>query len=226
VLEKEGDVGAVIAEPIRSTTAVVPPAEYWMRVRKACDRHGALLIFDEIPTCLGRTGKFLATEHTGVVPDMVVLGKGLGGGIWPLAAILVKSSLDLAQATSLGHYTHEKSPLGAAAALAVLDVLEQESLVTRSAELGELLLKDLLELKARHPVVVDVRAQGLLAGIEVAKPQVAEEVLYRSLDLGLSFKVSSGTVLTLTPPLNISQADLRLALSILDQALSEAERLP
>jgi 4-aminobutyrate aminotransferase len=117
VLEKEGDVAAVIAEPIRSTP-YIPSPDYWRRVRAACDRHGALLIFDEICQGLGRTGKMFACEHFGVVPDVLVLGKGLGGGILPLAAIVAKSSLDVAGDRALGHYTHEKNPVLCAAGLA------------------------------------------------------------------------------------------------------------
>ncbi|MEC9349301.1 MAG: aspartate aminotransferase family protein, partial [Planctomycetota bacterium] len=95
VLEKEGDVAAVIAETVRSTP-FIPPPDYWQRVRAACDRHGALLILDEIPHCLGRTGRMFTCEHYGVVPDMVVIGKGLGGGIFPFAALIAREELNLA----------------------------------------------------------------------------------------------------------------------------------
>ncbi|HNR30984.1 MAG TPA: aspartate aminotransferase family protein, partial [Candidatus Hydrogenedentes bacterium] len=105
ILEKEGDVGAVIAETVRSTP-YIPPPEYWRRVRDACDRHGALLILDEIPTCLGRTGRVFAFEHYDIVPDMVVLGKGLGGGVFPLAALIAREGLDVARDRAIGHYTH------------------------------------------------------------------------------------------------------------------------
>jgi len=223
VLQREGDVAAVIAEPIRCTTASVPPPGYWRRIREACDQHGTLLIFDEIPSSLGRTGRLFATELTGVVPDILLLGKGLGGGIWPIAAVIANEDLDVAQEIALGHYTHEKSPVGAAAALATLDVIESEKLVERSRCLGEKLLLELREMGERHPSVVDVRGQGLLAGVELAEASIAEGVLYACLGKGLSFKVSEGSVLTLTPPLTILEDDLCRALSILDEALSEAE---
>ena len=116
VLEKEGDIAAVIAEPIRSTP-YIPKAEYWQIIRKACDRHGALLIFDEIPHALGRTGRMFTCENFNVVPDMLVIGKGLGGGVLPLAALIAREGLDVAQDRALGHYTHEKSPVACAAAL-------------------------------------------------------------------------------------------------------------
>jgi 4-aminobutyrate aminotransferase len=119
VSEKEGDVAAVLSETVRSAP-FIPPPDYWRRVRMACDKHGALLILDELPTGLGRTGKRFACEHYGIVPDMLVLGKALGGGVMPLAALIARDSLNVAADRALGHYTHQKNPIAAAAALARL----------------------------------------------------------------------------------------------------------
>jgi len=105
ILEKEGDIAAVIAEPIRSTP-YIPKPEYWRIIREACNRHGALLIFDEIPHALGRTGRMFTCENFDVVPDMLVIGKGLGGGVLPLAALIAREGLDVAGNRALGHYTH------------------------------------------------------------------------------------------------------------------------
>jgi 4-aminobutyrate aminotransferase len=223
VLEKEGDVGAVIAEPIRCTTAVAPPPGYWKIVREACDRHGALLIFDEIPVALGRTGTWFACELTGVQPDVLVVGKGLGGGIFPLAAVIAHEDLDVADDVALGHYTHEKSPVGAAAALATIEVIEEEDLLARTRIEGSRFLRALKDRTSDQPSVLEVRGIGLLEGIEMAEGCVAEAVLYESLSRGLSFKVSSGTVLTLTPPLTISGTDLDLAVDVLGTAITLAE---
>jgi 4-aminobutyrate aminotransferase len=217
VLDKEGDVAAVIAEPIRCTTAIAPPPEYWKRIREACHRNGALLIFDEIPVCLGRTGRMFATELTGVVPDILVCGKGLGGGIMPLAAVIAHPDLDVAEYTAIGHYTHEKSPVAAAVAIATLDVIEDENLVARSRLLGKRMV-DCLQAE-NHPSVTEVRGLGLLIGVEMRDPNDAERVLYSCLSEGLSFKVSSGTVLTLTPPLTLSDEEADSSLSILNHAL-------
>jgi 4-aminobutyrate aminotransferase len=219
VLDKEGDIAAVVAEPVRCTTVVAPPPEYWKRIRAACNRNGAILIFDEIPVCLGRTGKLFATELTGVVPDILVCGKGLGGGIMPLAAVVAHPDLDVAEFTALGHYTHEKSPVAAAVALATLDVIQEEGLVERSRVLGDQMVKRLRCMN--HPWVVDVRGLGLLIGVELRDPRSAEEVLYSCLSEGLSFKVSSGTVLTLTPPLTLSDEEADASLSILNYALGK-----
>ena len=125
VLEREGDVAAVIAEPARAVP-FIPPQGYWQAVREACHAHGTLLIFDEIPTGLGKTGRFFAAEHDGVAPDIVVLGKALGGGVLPIAACIARADLDVAGDYAFGHYTHEKNPVTAAAALATLQVIERE----------------------------------------------------------------------------------------------------
>lgn len=218
VLEKEGDVAAVIAETVRSTP-YIPPPDYWKRVRAACDRHGALLILDEIPYCLGRTGKMFACEHYGVVPDVLVIGKGLGGGVFPLAAVIARDTLRIPPETALGHYTHEKSPVGCAAALAAISVIEEEKLLQRAARLGRVCIEKGNALKAKHPAVVDVRGLGLLFGIELNDAGLAEKVMYYSLSNGLNFKVTMGRILTLTPPINISDAQLERAFQILDSAL-------
>ncbi|MFQ5775130.1 MAG: aspartate aminotransferase family protein [Kiloniellaceae bacterium] len=228
VLDKEGDVAAVVAEPIRSVPTVPPPG-FWQIVRRACDEHGALLIFDEIPTALGRTGRMFACEHEGVAPDILVLGKGLGGGALPIAAAVCRPDLDVAGSYAFGHYTHEKNPVTARAALTTLQIVEDEGLVERAARLGARALARLEEMKARHPLIGDVRGRGLLLGVELVRDreskqpagEAAESVLYRALDRGLSFKIAMGNVLSLTPPLVISEADLDRALDILEACIAE-----
>jgi 4-aminobutyrate aminotransferase len=232
VLEKEGDIAAVVAETVRNTP-FIPPADYWKRIRAACDRHGTLLILDEIPSGLGRSGKLFAFEHYDIIPDMVVLGKGLGGGIFPLAALIVRDTLDVGGQMALGHYTHEKNPVACAAALATLEVIVEENLPGRARELGEYALQKMCAMAQRHPLIADVRGLGLLLGIELAitdpngqrKPAVAEaeQVMYESLKRGLNFKVTMGNVLTLTPALTITQAELDQALDILDEVIGLVE---
>jgi 4-aminobutyrate aminotransferase len=226
VLEKEGDVAAVIAETVRSTP-YIPPPDYWRRIRAACDRHGALLILDEIPHCLGRTGRFFTFEHYGIVPDMVVLGKGLGGGILPLAALLAREHLNVAGKAALGHYTHEKSPVACAAALATIDYIDRHGLLEHVARVGEHAMRRLRELQDKHRLIADVRGLGLLIGVEVAGRDggrgiaEAEEIMYRALARGLSFKVSMGNILTLTPPLTITTAEMDQAVDILEACFGE-----
>ena len=229
VLDKEGDIGAVIAETVRSTP-FIPPGDYWKTIREACDRHGALLVLDEVPHCLGRTGAMFTCEHYDIVPDMVVIGKGLGGGIFPLAAVITRGDLDVAPDRALGHYTHEKNPVACAAALATIDVIEKERLLENARDLGNHALGRMHEMKRKHTVIGDVRGLGLLMGMELVKDRstgeratdLAEDVMYRALAKGLSFKVTMGNVLTLTPPLTITGDEMDQALDILDISLTEA----
>ena len=225
VLDKEGDVAAVISETVRSTP-YVPPPDYWRIVREACDRHGALLILDEIPTALGRTGAMFACEHYDIVPDMLVIGKGLGGGVFPLAALIVREHLDVAPDRALGHYTHEKSPVGCAAGLATLEVIEEEGLLARAEALGAQAMTRLRSLAAADSGIRDVRGIGLLLGIELAPEPGeavairAERLMYACLTRGLSFKISMGRVATLAPALTIEEQELQRGLDILEQSLA------
>lgn len=225
-LSKEGDVAAVVVETIRCTDVQIPPPDYFRRLRAACDRHGALLILDEIPIALGRTGYLYAVERYGIEPDMVVLGKGLGGGSLPLAALVARGEFDLGQDISLGHYTHEKNPITCAAGLATLDVIEEEGLLARSRRLGEQVVAKLEAVQATLPAIAQVRGAGLLIGVELcavgerSAADLAEAVLYRCLSAGLSFKVGQGNVLVLAPPLNIAEGDLDWALNTLIDAIA------
>jgi 4-aminobutyrate aminotransferase len=230
VLEKEGDIGAVIAETVRSTP-FIPPRDYWKIIREACDRHGALLILDEIPHCLGRTGKMFTCEHYDIVPDMLVIGKGLGGGIFPLAALIVRENLDVAPDRALGHYTHEKNPVACAAALATIEVIEKENLIENARDLGDYALGRMQVMKQKHAIIGDIRGLGLLMGMELVKDgktserpmDLAEEVMYKALAKGLSFKLSMGNILTLTPPLTLTRDEMDQAVEILDNCLTEVE---
>jgi 4-aminobutyrate aminotransferase len=227
VLERETDIAAVIAEPARAVPYLPPPG-FWQAVREACNRHGALLIFDEIPTGLGKTGRMFACDHDGVAPDILVLGKALGGGILPIAAVLARADLDVGGAWAFGHYTHEKNPVTARAALTTLEIIEDEGLVDNAARVGALALARLDDMKGRHAAIGDVRGRGLLIGIDIVKDRAtkepdadfAEAVMYACLDSGLSFKTTMGNVLTLTPPLTISEAEMAHALDIIEAAVS------
>ncbi len=228
VLQREGDVAAVIAEPMRAVPHVPPPG-YWQAVRQACTDHGALLIFDEIPTGLGKTGRFFAFEHDDVVPDIVTLGKALGGGILPIAAVIARRDLDVCADFAIGHYTHEKNPVTARAALTTLEIIEDENLVEKAASLGEYALGRLREGLTSSPIVGDVRGRGLMFGIEIvsdrdaktAANDLAEQIYYQCLDRGLSFKISQGNVLTLSPPLTITRNDLDHALTIVETTIGK-----
>ena len=231
VLEREGDVAAVIAEPNRAVPYVAPPG-FWAEVRRACDEHGTLLIFDEIPTGLGKTGRMFACDHDDVVPDILVMGKALGGGILPIAAALCRPELDVGGDHAFGHYTHEKNPVTTRAALTTVEIIEDEGLVEHAALLGRRALDRLADMKDKYPAIGDVRGRGLLVGIELTSDReaktpandMAEAVYYRALDRGLSFKITMGNVLTLTPPLVTSDEEMDAALDILEASItSEAD---
>ncbi len=231
VLEKERDVAAVIAETVRSTP-FIPPPDYWRKIRAACDRHGALLILDEIPTCLGRTGRMFACEHYDVIPDMLVIGKGLGGGIFPWAALLAGDHLEVAGNKALGHYTHEKNPVACAASLATLQVIEDEGLLEHTRELGYYALGRLHEMMDLCPLIGGARGLGLLIGVELVRSREtmeratdeAERVMYLALSKGLNIKLTMGNILTLTPALTLERGEMDRALDILASCLGEVER--
>ena len=230
ILEKEGDVACVVAEPVR-WTPYVPPPGYWRAVRDACDRHGALLIFDEIPNSLGRTGTFFTFEKFGVVPDMVVVGKGLGGGVMPIAALIASEELnESCRRVALGHYTHEKSPVACAAAQATIDFIDDEDLMANAEALGAYSLERMRALMGKHELIGDVRGIGLLLGIELVTDRAtkgrafdaAESVMYAALERGLSFKLTMGNIITLCPPLTATRADMDAAFAILDECIGLA----
>ncbi|MDH3579307.1 MAG: aspartate aminotransferase family protein [Hyphomicrobiales bacterium] len=226
VLEREGDVAAVIAEPARATS-YMPPEGFWKSVRAACDDHGALLIFDEIPTGLGKTGTMFSCNHDQVVPDILVTGKALGGGIVPIAATVCRGELDVAGDYAFGHYTHEKNPVLARAALTTIQIIEDEGLVENSARVGAHAQARLQDMKDRYPMIGDIRGRGLLIGVELVLDRdakepaddAAEEILYAALDKGLSFKTSMGNILTLTPPLITTGEEMDQGLDILEDCL-------
>lgn len=228
VLEREGDVAAVIAEPMRAVPYVPPPG-FWKAVREACNRRGALLIMDEIPTGLGKTGRMFAFEHDEIIPDIVTVGKALGGGILPIAACVAHKDLDVCGDFAIGHYTHEKNPVTSRAALTTIKIIEEEGLVARSAELGDHAMARLNNELQNVSIVGDIRGRGLMFGVEIVDDRSdktpgiarAEQIYYACLEAGLSFKISQGCVLTLSPPLTISRADLDRALDIVVSAIKE-----
>ena len=229
VLEREGDVAAVIGEPMRAVP-VVPPESYWRSVANSARGHDTLLIVDEIPTGLGKTGRFFAHEHDGVTPDMIVMGKALGGGVLPIAAVIARADLDVAGDFAIGHYTHEKNPVTARAALTTLDIIRDEGLADRAMRLGDRAMERLRDTVGDNAIVGDIRGRGLMFGVEIVSdraartpdPERAEQILYACLGEGLSFKNSAGNVLTLSPPLTISEDDLDRALSIVETAIRDA----
>ncbi len=170
-----------------------------------------------------------ACEHFGVAPDILVTGKALGGAAVPIAAVVARADLDVAGGLAFGHYTHEKNPLLCRAALTTIEIIEDEGLVDNARRVGAHALERLEEMKRRHRLIGDVRGLGLLLGVELVADRAtkapaadaAEAVLYRALAKGLSFKLSMGNVITLTPPLIVTTEEMDAALDILDACLTD-----
>ncbi len=229
VFRKEPGIACVVAEPV-SAAPVVPGSAYWQGVRDLCRHYGALLIFDEIIEGFGRTGKMFACQHS-VTPDILVLGKSLGGGLLPLAGIVARPEHDVCPHLSVGHYTHEKNALCAAAALAEIEFLERHRLPQHAARLGQTALSRLEEMKARHELVGNVTGIGLHLGLDLVKDPgtreraaaEAEMVMYRCMEKGLAFKTMEGNRITLRPALAITKPEMDRALDILDEAIGEVE---
>ncbi|ELA9383836.1 aspartate aminotransferase family protein [Vibrio parahaemolyticus] len=229
VIEKEGGVGAFIAEAVRNTDVQVPSNAYWKRIREICDKHNVMLIIDDIPNGMGRSGEWFTYQAYDIEPDMLCIGKGLGGGLVPIAAMVTKDKYNTAEQISMGHYTHEKSPIGCAAALATMEAIEQDGLLEKAKVDSQFMREKLLEMKAKYPVIGDVRGIGMLWGIELVTDHEskaraydeAEAVLYQCLNNGVSFKVSQGNVIQLSPPLIITREQLTEALAIFEEAIAK-----
>jgi 4-aminobutyrate aminotransferase/(S)-3-amino-2-methylpropionate transaminase len=233
--ERGRRVGAVLVEPILGRGGVVVPPDGFLRgLRELCDAHGLLLILDEILTGLGRTGRTLACEHEGVVPDLVCLGKALTGAL-PFAACVGRASAMAAWPPSTGEAIHTSTflghPLGCAAAIASLDLLREERLAERAARLGTRALDRLRTWTERDPRVGDVRGRGLLLGVEFVRdrerrtpdPDAAAAVARAALRRGVLVLRAGpyGNVLQLTPPLTIPEPLLDGALDLLEACLDE-----
>ncbi|HCH0915425.1 TPA: aspartate aminotransferase family protein [Vibrio parahaemolyticus] len=229
VIEKEGGVGAFIAEAVRNTDVQVPSKAYWKRIREICDKHNVMLIIDDIPNGMGRSGEWFTYQAYDIEPDILCIGKGLGGGLVPIAAMVTKDKYNTAEQISMGHYTHEKSPIGCAAALATMEAIEQDGLLDKVKADSQFMREKLLEMKAKYPVIGDVRGIGMLWGIELVTDHEskaraydeAEAVLYQCLNNGVSFKVSQGNVIQLSPPLIITREQLTEALALFEEAIAK-----
>jgi putrescine aminotransferase len=225
------DVGAVLLEPIQGEGGVnVPTPGYLTGVRALCDRYGALLILDEVQTGMGRTGKMFACEHENVVPDIMCLAKALGGGVMPIGAVLANERVfsTLFANPFLHTTTFGGNPLACAAAIATIDVLLEERLPERAAEMGALMLAGMREAALGHEdKIVDVRGQGLLMAIEFATNEIGFKVSKYLFEQGI---LVAGTLINaqtvrVEPPLTIEAHQARRVIETLAAALDSLPRL-
>ncbi|HEY8368213.1 MAG TPA: aminotransferase class III-fold pyridoxal phosphate-dependent enzyme, partial [Thermodesulfobacteriota bacterium] len=212
----------IIVEPIQAEGGIiVPPPGYLAGLRRLCDDTGTILIFDEVQTGIGRTGKLFGHEHEGVTPDVMTLAKGLAGGV-PIGAMLVTERV----AGALGPGSHGTpfggNPLATAAGVAVFRTLLDERLVERAAAVGRHFLEALRGLAARHPGAVrDVRGKGLLIGLELAEGLTAADIVKRAMADGFLVASAGPQVVRFVPPLVIAEEDVDRLVAALDRYLGD-----
>jgi acetylornithine/succinyldiaminopimelate/putrescine aminotransferase len=219
----KGDVAAFFVEPVQGKGVHIPPPGYLAEATLLCRRHGALLVADEVLTGFGRTGRWFAVEHEGVAPDLLVVGKALGGGL-PIAAVVGAAETMEAwrvDGEALHTATFVANPLACAAALAVLDVLEEDDLPARAAALEPALAARLAGWPERFAAVRAVRGRGLLWGVELADAAAAARLVAGALARGVLLLAGGprGRVAQLVPPLSIADHQLDAALDVLEEVL-------
>jgi acetylornithine/succinyldiaminopimelate/putrescine aminotransferase len=210
---------AVMVEPIQGEGGVrIPSSDYLEEIHKICQKHHALLIFDEIQTGLGRTGKLFAYEHSGVVPDILTLAKSLGAG-FPIGACLATD--EVAQAFTPGSHatTFGGNYLACAAAKAFLQTLLQNNFLNHVQEVGKYFLNQLHQLKKKYPVIEEVRGQGLMIGIDLSIP--AKPIVEKGLQEGLVLNSPQEKTLRILPPLIVTQKEIDEAIQIMDRVFAE-----
>lgn len=226
-----GQIASVFVEPIQGEGGyVVPPKEFLPRLRKLCDNQNALLVFDEVQTGFGRTGKMFACEHFDTIPDILILGKALGGGV-PLGAIIAKHDIMRKWRPGSHSSTFGGNAITMAAGLAHVQAIIEENLTDRAAKLGEYAVKLLKEMQQRREIIGDVRGRGLMIGVELVKNQYTKEpheatnIQGKCWRAGLMTITSGffGNVFRIAPPLCISKALLERGMDIFEQALKDEE---
>lgn len=229
LFEKEGDIACIIGEPI-SSTPVVPSKYFWEEVKKMCEKYGALLIFDEVIEGFGRTGKMFACEHF-IVPDILVMGKSLGGGILPFAGILTREAYNVLQDCSIGHFTHEKNGLCALAGLGEIEYILDHNLVENANELGDYIMARFEKMKETHRMIGAVAGKGLHIGIDIVKnretmeraPIEAENMMYMCMEDGVAFKLIESNIITLRPALVITRDEADFIVDTIEKAIARVE---
>jgi 4-aminobutyrate aminotransferase-like enzyme len=226
-----GDVAGFVLEPIQGWGgSVMPPDDFFPKLRKYCDEKNLLLMADEVLTSWGRTGKWLCMEHWGVVPDVVTLGKGFGNG-FPVTCVAVRESFKESFEKISASSSYGGNPMACAAALAATEVIEEDHLLDHAAHLGELAQKRMEQMKAEHPIVGDVRTKGCLMGIELVKDRATKTpfdqagvlVYQKAFRKGLAW-IPAGHILRMSPPIVMDEKTLLKGLDLIDEAIGETEK--
>jgi len=215
---------AVIVEPIQGEGGVnVPSDDYLPGLRELCDKHGLLLICDEVQSGMGRTGKWFACEHWGVKPDIITMAKALGGG-FPIGCFGARS--EVAKSFSPGDHasTFGGNPLACAAGKAVVQTMTRLKLPQRAAKMGEYFKKHLEELASKHNCVRDVRGKGLMIGMELSSKELADKVVVNARENGFLINATADKVLRFVPPLVVERRHIDRLIKVLDKILGEVEK--
>ena len=217
----DDSIGTVIIEPIQGETGIiVPPDDFLQKIRKICDQNNLVLIFDEIQTGLGRTGKMWASEHWSTIPDIMCLAKGIAGGL-PMGLTLCKP--EILDAMKLGEHssTFAGNPLSCSAGIATIDSIVEENLVGNAVKVGNIFKNGLLELKENHRIVRDVRGLGLMLALELRFD--IKDILFEGIKEGLLMLYSGRNIIRLLPPLVIDEIKVLKTLDIMDNLLTKEE---
>jgi taurine--2-oxoglutarate transaminase len=241
---REKRVAAFIAEPIVGANGIIDaPDGYWQKIREICDKYGMLLIVDEVMTGFGRTGKWFAIEHWGVVPDVITMAKGITSGYVPLGATSMRPwvAKEFESKQWVHGHTYSGHTLAMAAAVAAIEIYKSDGLIERAAELGAYLLQKAKELQEKHRSIGDVRGKGLFVGLELVKNRKTKEpihepwfegprpptaklkVLGQALQEGVYCLPGQTSVIMLAPPLTITKDEIDFAMKVFDKALGIAD---
>jgi 4-aminobutyrate aminotransferase len=213
------EVAAVVVEPVLGEGGYIVPPDGWLRaLRELCDRHGILLVADEVQSGMGRTGKMWAIEHAGVEPDVLVAGKGIASGM-PLGAMIAKDSVMTWTKGTHGS-TYGGNPLACAAAIATLDVIRDEELLENAAKVGDLLMNGLRDVQSRQDAIREVRGLGLMIGIELPDHDTAAAVELGAFDRGLLLLGCGESAIRLSPPRVFKEDQARVALGLVDEVVA------
>ena len=229
--ETSGRVAGIVLEPVQGWGgSIVPPAGWIQKMRALCDEYGILLMADEVLTCMARTGKMFAMQNWDTVPDVMTLGKGFGNG-FPVTALMVSEKHREAIEKISASTSYGGNPMACAAALASIEVIEEEDLCQRSAHLGEVLLKRMKEMESTYPIIGEVRGLGCLLGIELVKDKTSKEpfeqagrlVYQKAFRKGLAW-IPAGHILRMSPPMIMDDDVALKGLAIIEEAIFETQR--
>src|SRR6195256_2452907 len=225
------EVAAIFVEPIQGEGGyVVAPTIFMQELRRICDKHGILLVVDEVQSGIGRTGKWFAVQHTGVEPDMVCMAKGIASGM-PLGVTMTRAEImDWVPGSHAS--TFGGNPVAVAAALATLDVIEREHLIENSEKVGNHMLKRMADWPKKHKIVGDVRGRGLMIGVEIVKDQTTREygaserdrIVELAFERGVLFLGCGPSTVRIAPPLIVTKDEADVAMDALEEAIAVVEK--